>query len=389
MLEEIVQIAADSPNIHYQLHALKFGPTAVDDQAAPKKVYLQASLHGDEMPGSLVAYYLHQALLTLEQENQLKAQIILVPFCNPIGAGQYVNYKHIGRFHLTTGQNFNRLQAVDLYSGLKQRIAADTWQWSTEPTQNVQKIRNALLEIVSQTQASNAVNAMHLQLLKWSCDADIVFDMHCDIEAVLHIYTTPNSWPVFEPLARLLRSQCQLIGEDSGCASFDEVLSVLWLRLQQDYPELDLPQACHSATVEFRSNHDLSHEWAQQDAQAIIDYLRIQGCIGSSEAAATAAAPAIAELPALLTPPHPLTGLCYVNATAQGIVVYHVKPGDWVEPDQALADIMNPMTLQKTTVYSPAAGIVFARGGQTLVNPHIKLLSISCPEPVGNGQLSP
>ena len=38
----------------------------------------------------------------------LRAKVIVVPVANPIGLGQVLQASHLGRFHLATGQNFNR-----------------------------------------------------------------------------------------------------------------------------------------------------------------------------------------------------------------------------------------------------------------------------------------
>ena len=94
-------------------------------------------------------------------------------------------------------------------------------------------------------------------------------------------------------------------------------------------------------------------------------------------------------LPALAREPHPLGGLCYIDAPTSGIAVYLVQPGDWVEAGQAIVDIVDPISLAKTTVRSPAAGVVFAHSGQRLARPERKLMSISSPVEQGNAGLSP
>jgi predicted deacylase len=44
----------------------------------------------------------------LANSGQLLAKVIIVPVANPIGLGQVLQASHLGRFHLGTGQNFNR-----------------------------------------------------------------------------------------------------------------------------------------------------------------------------------------------------------------------------------------------------------------------------------------
>ena len=79
MRKELIPIEFMTPGSEAYLSALHFG-----DEAAPK-VYIQASLHADELPGSLASYYLHQRLIELEQQGRLRAHIVLVPFAIPWG----------------------------------------------------------------------------------------------------------------------------------------------------------------------------------------------------------------------------------------------------------------------------------------------------------------
>lgn len=377
MQTQTLSLVGSTPGTTYQLRALHFGPSG------GKKVYLQASLHGDELPGSLVSYYLHHELLRLEQENRLEAHIVLVPFCNPIGLGQMLDYQHIGRFHLATAQNFNRLQiGADLFSKLVDIIEREEHVWFDNVADNTRLIRSYLKRLIDELPVLTETDSLHKSLLSLSYDADLVLDLHCDNQSVMHLYGTPAAWPKLEPLARYLGSHCQLLSEDSGTNSFDEVLSLIWARLQAQYPEVALELACTSSTVEFRGEYDLSHELAEQDAKAIIQYLNHQGFV-------SLAAESTEEPPALVNEAHPLGGICYVDAPVAGIAVYLVQPGDWVEAGQAIVDILDPISLSKTTVTSPARGVVFAHSAQRLARPERKLMSISSPDEQGNTGLSP
>lgn len=377
MQKETVTLIGSTPGTSYQLTALHFGP----DNG--KKVYMQASLHGDELPGSLVAYYLHQLLLRLEQEGRLEARIVLVPFCNPIGLGQMLNYQPIGRFHFASAQNFNRLTPnFNLSQKLIALIEREGIAWSDTAADNTVLLRRYLKRVIDEIEVFSETDSMHKTLLSWAYDADIVLDLHCDNHAVLHMYGCPESWHRLEPLARYLGSQCQLLSEDSGSNSFDEVLYSIWPRLRAHFPTVPLELACIGSTVEFRGEYQLSHELAAQDAEALIQYLNQQGYLQLPEERHQA-------LPALACEPHPLGGLCYIDAPTSGIAVYLVQPGDWVEAGQAIVDIVDPISLAKTTVRSPAAGVVFAHSGQRLARPERKLMSISSPVEQGNAGLSP
>ena len=376
MRKELIPIEFMTPGSEAYLSALHFG-----DEAAPK-VYIQASLHADELPGSLASYYLHQRLLELEQQGRLRAHIVLVPFCNPLGLTQSVSYAHIGRFHLSTGQNFNRLFTVPLKQAVLAELQQDAISLGADAQENTRVLRALMTKVLQSMSPSSNVHSLHLNLLRLSHDADIVLDLHCDNDSVMHLYTLPSTWGFFEPLARHLGSQCQMVSEDSSASSFDEILSTIWLDLQKAYPDAAIEQGLYSSTVELRGEYDLSHDYAQADTDGILQFLHGHGYIALDESQVKVA-------PALINPPHPLEGLCYVPAPISGIVVYHVKPGQWVEEGQHVADVVDPICLRCEQVFAPHRGFVFATSGTRLAIGERKLMSISCPEDIGHIGLSP
>ncbi|RML30740.1 hypothetical protein APX70_07658, partial [Pseudomonas syringae pv. maculicola] len=91
------------PGTGRQIHSFHYGP-----QQGTGKVYIQASLHADELPGMLVAWYLKQRLAELENAGRLLGEIVVVPVANPIGLEQVLMDTPLGRYELESGQNFNR-----------------------------------------------------------------------------------------------------------------------------------------------------------------------------------------------------------------------------------------------------------------------------------------
>ena len=83
-------------------------------------------------------------------------------------------------------------------------------------------------------------------------DADMVLDLHCDEDALNHIFISPALMPEYQDLADWIGSAATLTAEDSGGGSFDEVWSLLWHRLARENPGAAWPALPLSATLEYR-----------------------------------------------------------------------------------------------------------------------------------------
>jgi predicted deacylase len=103
---------------------------------AAEKIYLQAGLHADEIPGMLVLHYLKRLLNQAERRAELRGEIILVPVANPPGLAQVVLNGGIGRFDLASGRNFNR-DFPDLAPLAQRYLGAD----APRPAKYLQQVR--------------------------------------------------------------------------------------------------------------------------------------------------------------------------------------------------------------------------------------------------------
>lgn len=344
-----------------------------------RKIYIQTSLHADELPGALVAYHLRPMLEQLEQEGKLKAHVVLVPLCNPIGLAQTLMYEPSGRFDLFTGRNFNRLTDFDLYGKTLVRLRENPAQLGNDAAANVQHIRQTMRAVIENYQPQTQVDTLQHILVGLAFDADVVLDLHCDAHAVMHCYTLPQLWSTAEPLARLLRSECQIVSEDSGSKAFDEFLSTPWLRLAREFPQANIPCACCSMTVELRGQMDLEHKLAHSDAQAMVQYLAHLGDVDDGDADAR-------TLPELIRAPYPLAGVQYVHAPSAGVVVFFIKAGQTVVQDQVLAHIIDPIHQISTDVRSPIDGFAFACHPVRYAQQGATLVSISGDKDLGLGE---
>lgn len=315
-----------------------------------QKIYIQASLHADELPGMLVAWHLKQKLLTLEDAGQIKGEIILVPSANPLGLDQTLLGVQLGRFERSSGENFNRHYAAfahQIYAELKEHLGTDS-------AANTRLIRQAMRAHIARLQPHSELTSLRKTLLGLAADADVVLDLHCDTNAALHLYTGTPLWTQCEPLARYLGAHATLLATESGDNPFDEACSQLWWQIAElvetDQLEATIDMACLSVTVELRGQTDVNHAQAEQDAEAILAFLAYRGVIAAE-------AP---PLPPLLHPATPLAGSESLDAPHPGVVAYHVAAGTVVQPGDAIADVIDPINDRVTTLHAKRAGVVYA-----------------------------
>jgi predicted deacylase len=302
-----------------------------------QKIYIQSSLHADELPGMLVSWALRNKLATLEAAGKIKGEVVIVPVANPIGLNQHFLGHHAGRFETGTAQNFNR-NFHDL-SALVQPV-------------NRKAIRTAMREALDAIKPETELESQRLALQKLSCDADVVLDLHCDWEAAMHLYTNPDLWPEVEPLARYLEAKASLLALNSVGNPFDEIHSFCWSDLRGRYGErFPIPNGSVSVTIELRGQRNVSYEFAEHDAQGIIEYLTHRGVLEGTAA----------PMPALEFAATPLAGAEPVVAPMSGVLVYRTEVGTWVDAGHEIADIVDPLTGRVVTLKSTVAGVLYAR----------------------------
>lgn len=321
---------------------------------ARPKVFIQASLHADELPGMLVAHHLRQALEIAETQGRLRGQVVLVPAANPVGLAQRVDHRAMGRFELNSGENFNR-HYPDLALVIADRLRDHL---DSDGQANVNRVRRALAHWLQHDWVPvTELDSLRHILLSLAFDADRVLDLHCDSEAVMHLYSEEACWPQLKPLAALLGCRAVLIARESGGGPFDERLSGLWWQLR-DRLDLDpmrcpLPQACASTTVELRGEAQVEHGLARSDAQALLDYLVHEGVVIGDAI----------QPPALACEPTPLAGSQTLFSPTPGVLVFLAELGQSLAVGDAVAEVIDPTAPQARvhTVRSNVAGVFYAR----------------------------
>ncbi|MGC5702918.1 succinylglutamate desuccinylase/aspartoacylase family protein [Pseudomonas sp. NFXW11] len=369
MRHEIHDLLAPLPGTARQVHSFHFGPPQ-----GLGKIYIQASLHADELPGMLVAWHLKQRLAELEAAGRLRQQIVLVPVANPVGLEQVLMDVPLGRYDLESGQNFNRW-----FSDLGEEVGnAVEGLLNADPQHNLELIRRHLADALARQRPDTQLQSLRLTLQRLACDADRVLDLHCDFESVMHLYTTPEAWPQVEPLARYLGAQASLLASDSGGQSFDECFTLLWRQLQQRFGDrFAIPAGSLAVTVELRGQGDVEHELASRDCQAVLDYLSHFGAIEGQ-------APPLPELP---FPATPLAGVEPLATPVGGLLVFCALPGQYLEAGQRVAEIIDPISDRVTPIHCTHAGLMYARSLRRMATAGMVIAHIAGREAYRSGYL--
>ena len=139
MQKRTIALPCAIPGTETTVTAFCYGP-----QDAQRHIYLQGSLHADEMPGSLVAYHLCQRLDKLEAQGALQARITVVPLCNTAGLRLSVLFSGVGRFDMAIGQNYNRLRTVPFYERVLARLQQNPQALGQDAQANRTTIRAAM-----------------------------------------------------------------------------------------------------------------------------------------------------------------------------------------------------------------------------------------------------
>jgi predicted deacylase len=349
------------------LTVIQYGP-----RDKGKKAYIHAGLHADEAPGFLVMHYLLDKLDQADAANLIDGQIMVVPVANPIGVSQWRDEALQGRFDFFNNINFNR-RHLDLTAKIADRIKDEL---SDAPDENVALIRKAAGDVLSSMAPKDETEYLKHLLLQLSFDADIVLDLHCDEESLMHVYVGTPLWPDAADLSAQLGAEVTLLAEDSGVTPFDEACSRIWWQLARKFPDHPIPSACLSATVELRGRADTSHELAARDAKNIFYFLQRRGLIRGE-------APA---LPPLRNEATSLRAVEQVKAPAAGVVVFLKKPGDRIEKGDTLAEIVNPLENDKdkrlVAVKSGTEGILFSINTDRFARPGRILAKIAGKKPL-------
>jgi len=334
---------------------------------ARPKVYLQGALHADEVSATMALANLVGLLETADAAGQVCGEIIVVPHCNPLGAKQFALGRHLGRFSLD-GRNFNRAfpqvgdRVVERLKGLG-------------PVR--QTIKEALrigAEILgSLARVGTPIERLQAGLMELAWGSDIIVDVHADMEALLHLYTSEISWPVFRPLVQRFGIPVVILANKSADCPFDEVHGEAWDIINAHLGEGASQSGFRTAacTLELRGLSDVTPEFAAADSRALCDFLLQSGASTGAGQAATDATAFVTTLDAVEVARSAITG-----------VVIPLKPlGATVDVGDVVARLYDPFEPDPRQcwqdVVTETGGIIFARWHQRVIQAGMAVVKIA------------
>lgn len=343
-----IRLPSMTPGTARTISWLRFGRAG-----ARPKVYIQAAIHANELPGAMALHHLMPMLTTADRAGRIRGEIILVPTVNPIGQSQLVGNNHLGRYDLLSRDNFNR-NWLDLSDAVAERVGPGLGRNAAANTDLIRRAAHAALKAMRPV---NELQTMRVEIMKLSIDADVVLDLHCDMDAALHLFTAaPDIKGAAQELAADLGIPVTMYNEPFAQAlTFSGVNGALWPRLAARFPDAAIPQACFSCTVELRSQHDVSHEQGASDAGNLYRYLVRRGVIAGRAG----------PLPRLKSAPTPISGMDVGYCSVRGFIVYRVAAGARLKKGDLVCEIIDPLDARgpkaRTPMRSRTDGVLFSR----------------------------
>ncbi len=337
---------------------------------ARPKIYLQAALHANEVPGIVILHRLLRHLIAADAAGRVRGEIVVVPFANPIGLGDTVLGIHIGRYGLDTGSNFNR-GFPDL--GPQVASALDGRLHGSD-NDKIATIRAAFLAALAQRTPRSELESLRLALLGLAIDADRVYDLHTEEDALFAAVLSPWVLPHAQDLVGDLSPELVFYADYPPL--FDTACSRPWDVLRKHFAgRVTIPQGCLSATLELRGVASVEPDQVERDAAGLVQVLTRCGAIAGD----------VPPMPAMAAPTQ-FEGVEFIRAPHAGIVVYHAELGDRIETGQVIADLIDPADPDPvhgvSQIRSGTSGVLFSRRHTLLVRPDDVVGKVAGPTPL-------
>ena len=315
------------------------------------KIYIQAGIHGNEHPGSLVAAKLIDKLKQFAVHGNLRGSVTILPIANPIVFSQVQYGETIGRFDRRTGCNFNRS-----FPDFTKEIVTFLTANRTAP---LDEIRAALLSFVDLVDPADNAEQMKLLLIRLACQNDIVLDFHADSESLLHLYSPTGHKKLTEMLSASINSDLVLLGTSSENRGFDDTINGLWQTIADNSNVIDSQNSPAAFTIEYRGRHDTDDELLDADATNLFEFIMNVG--SRRRPSKTRRKSSVVSMP--------IRGLDICTSPKAGYLKFHRPLGGYVKEGEIIAEILGPELDDRasTTLAAKTDGILFCRSHLSIV----------------------
>lgn len=314
-------LPGDTPGLTVEFNYFRAGPAD-----APRKVHLQAALHADEQPGTMLLHHLLPMIEKADAEGRLAARFCIMPMVNPLGMANIAFRHHIGRYDQNTGVNYNR-RWPDLFAAVGAELQG---KLTGSAEANVLVARAAVGRWIAGQSPRSAAEALRLEVLREAHDADFVLDLHCDDESLIHLFTSPELMPGLQDLVDWMGASATLLAADSGGASFDEVLPRFYRLLAEANPGSAVPMAAETGTLEYRGLADVFDHFGKDDAERLYGFLVGRGLIVDTPR----------QPPSSMPGGTPLEATEMLRVDTSGMLAYRVDLGQRVKKGDVIADLI-------------------------------------------------
>lgn len=278
----------------------------------------------------LTLSHLIKLLDACASRGEILGEVVVIPFINPLGAAGWINGVLVGRNDLGGEGNFNRH-----WPSIAQNVAADArLELVDDETANLRSLRRIVGQHANELPEGSEVQKIKKTALQLAFDADVAIDIHCDREAIVHAYTYGSTWPEVSDLCTQIGCEAVLLEdgtENAGTSTdlFTRTWEVLRKELGHRFP---IPTGCHSVTLELRGQGDVSDEFASQDADALLKFIKRRGAVAGDPG----------PLPESSCEATRLAATDLLIAPRGGIVSYKVPLGGHVLRGTVIAEIIDP-----------------------------------------------
>jgi uncharacterized protein len=305
-------------------------------------VYIQSSVHGGELQGNYVIF----ELMNYFEKNPPLGSVTLLPLANPMAINQKSGAYTMGRFNVSTGDNWNR-SYTDISSSKEfdikdfvERHKKDDWnQAKSLFKEKLGKEIQNLISKLNRTHELSHQKKLGLLHQLFASSADIVLDLHTGPVACEYLYSHVLQEEKFEDLSYPFN--ILIPAEFDG--AMEEAVFMPWVNLSQ---KGNFPLDFETYTLELGSEEMASQKLAKSQTNTILNFLIKRGVIKSDSSLETKA------------PSHQYNFLLdnfktYYSPTG-GVIEYLFSPGDYVEKGQNLARIINFKSKEKKETFLQA-----------------------------------